>query len=174
MEPYRQLLHGDAKAVDSILLAPRSNPFTGFFHSLRHGHFFNSYISLVAILCEPLIVALANIPFKPGSNFLAYKVATSITVAVLFLMLIGIVWMLCRRRTPGMMRRPDTIASVLLALCGSHILGDFSGMAMMDGKTRDRTVNDWDKRYAMGRLIGVDGVEREGVDESMFVGVPQR
>lgn len=31
MEPYRQLHNGSASASDSILLAPHSNPFTGFF-----------------------------------------------------------------------------------------------------------------------------------------------
>ena len=69
-----------------------------------------------------------------------------------------------------MIRRPDTIVDVLLYLCGSHMLGDFRGMAQLDRRTRDDIVRDWDKRYSMGRLVGVDGVEREGVDESVFVG----
>jgi hypothetical protein len=170
MEPYRQLLHGDAKATDSILLAPCSNPFTGFFHSISHAHFFNAYTSLVAILCEPLIVALANIPFKPGTAYKAYLVSTYISVAVLAMMLIGIIWFLSRKKTPGMVRRPDTIAAVLLSICGSHVLGDFRGTAQMDERTRDGVVREWEKRYAMGRLVGEDEVEREGVDEDMFVG----
>ena len=85
-------------------------------------------------------------------------------------MLVGIVWFLCRKKTPGMIRRPDTIASVLLSICGSHMLGDFGGMAQMDRRTRENMVKEWDKRFAMGRLVCVDGVEREGVDEDMFVG----
>ncbi len=76
MKPYHQLLHGNAKASDSILLAPGSNPFTSSFRSLAHSHFFNAYISLVAILCEALIVALANVPFKLGTAFKAYIAAT--------------------------------------------------------------------------------------------------
>lgn len=170
MEPYRQLLHGDAKASDSILLAPCSNPFTGFFHSISHAHFFNAYTSLVAILSEPLIVALANIPFKPGTAYKAYLVSTYISVAVLAMMLIGIIWFLSRKKTPGMVRRPDTIAAVVLSICGSHMLGDFRGMAQMDKRTRDGVVREWEKRYAIGRLVGEDAVEREGVDEDMFVG----
>lgn len=169
MEPYRQLLHGNAKASDSILLAPCSNPFTGVFHSLAHGHFFNSYISFIAILCEPLIVALANIPFKPGTAFKAYMVCTWMTAVILFMMLIGMIWLLSRRTTPGVMGRPDSIACVMLSLCGSHMLGDFAGMATMDKHQRDQMVIDRDRRYAMGCLVGVDGVEREGVDESLFI-----
>ena len=100
-EPYRQLLRGNAPASKSILLAPLSNPFTGLFHSLRNGHYFNAYFSLVAILCQPLIVALANIPYSPGLAYTAYQVCTYITVVILNLMLIGITWLLlCRRRTP--------------------------------------------------------------------------
>ena len=69
-----------------------------------------------------------------------------------------------------MIRRPDTIAAVLLSLCGSHVLGEFRGMAQMDKRTRDGIVKEWEKRYAIGRSVSIDGVEREGVDEDMFVG----
>ena len=77
--------------------------------------------------------------------------------------------MLCRKRTPELIRRPDTIASVLLFLCGSSMLEDFKGMSQMSRKQRDAIVKFWDKNYAMGSVIGVDGVEREGIDESLFV-----
>lgn len=66
------------------------------------------------------------------------------------------------------------MASVLLFLCGSSMLEDFKGMALMDREERDVMINRWDKRYAIGSVIGVDGVEREGVDESLFVGEPAR
>jgi hypothetical protein len=170
MEPYRQLLHGEAKAADSVLLAPHSNPFTGVFHSLAHKHFFNAYISSVAILCEPLIVSLASIPFQHGEAWETYIVSNWLVVAILSMMLIGITWFLCRKKTPGLIRRPDTVASIMLYLCGSHMLKDFKGMARLKQKRRDELVEEWDKRYSMGRFIGMDAVEREGIDESCFVG----
>lgn len=169
MEPYRQLLTGGAKAGDSILLAPHTNPYTGIFYFLRNKHYFNAYLSLVAILCEPLIVALSNIPFKASSVLTAYKASTYINIGVLSMMLIGIVWMLCRHRSLKLVRRPDTIASILLFLCGSSMLDDFKGMSRMRRKQRDAAVKCWDKTYAMGSVMGVDGVEREGIDESLFV-----
>ena len=46
---------------------------------------------------------------------------------------------------------------------------DFKDMALMDHKSRDAVVKQWDKNYAMGSVIGVDGVEREGIDETIFV-----
>lgn len=175
MEPYRQLVAGEVKASDSILLAPHTNPFTGIFYSVRHGHFFNAYVSLVAILCEPLIVALSNIPFKAGLAFIAYRVSTYVSIGILSMMLLGILWMLVvRKRTPDLVRRPDTVASILLFICGSTMLDDFKGMSRMNRKDRDAMVQRWNKRYSMGSVIGVDTVEREGIDESIFVKMTQR
>lgn len=165
MEPYRQLLAGGAKAWDSILLAPHTNPFTGLFYSLRNRHILNSYISLVAILCEPLIIALSKIPFNAGLTFPAYR-ASTFTIP---LPDACVIWMFCQKRTPMLVRRPDTVASVLLYLCGSSMLEDFKGMALMDCKERDAILTRWDKRYAIGNVTGLDGVEREGIDESLFV-----
>lgn len=170
MEPYRQLLAGGAKPSDSILLAPHTNPFTGLFYSLRNGHFFNSYTSLVAILCEPLIIALSNIPFRAGLAFKDFQASIFVTIGILAMIIVGIIWMLCRKRIAHLIRSPDTIASVLLFLCGSSMLEDFKGMALMNRKERDAVIKSWDKRYAIGSVIVVDEVEREGIDESIFVG----
>lgn len=173
MEPYRQLLTGGTKAGDSILLGPHTNPYTGIFYSLRNKHFFNAYVSLVAILCEPLIVALSNIPYKASSVLNTYRASTYIIIGILSLMLIGVVWMLCRHKTFELVRKPDTIASILLFLCGSKMLEDFKNMSRMRRKERDEAVRCWNKIYAMGKLIGVDGVDREGIDESKLM-VSQR
>lgn len=84
-------------------------------------------------------------------------------------MLVGIVLILCkRRRREG--RAPETLAGVLVLLCGSQMLGDFQGMAKLESKERNRIVTGWRKSYGLGSLLGVDGVEREGVGESLFVG----
>ena len=50
------------------------------------------------------------------------------------------------------------------------MLEDFKGMALMNRKERDAIIESWDKRYGIGSVIGVDKVEREGIDESIFVG----
>ena len=142
MEPWRQLLHGCASASDSILLSPDSDPFTGCFNSLRQRHYLNAYFSFVAILCESLIVALANIPFKPGLAFIAYKSCTYIAIAILSLMLIGLTWMLSLKRSPGLMvRKPEKLAEVMIALCGSQMLEDFEGMSTLGTRERDAIIN---------------------------------
>lgn len=168
MEPHRSLQQGSAHPWHSILLAPSSNPFTGVFQSLRHGHFFNAYYSLMAVLCEPLIVCLANIPFNPGEAFLAYTVATWLSTGILGLMLIGIFWRLSRLKIAQTIQRPDTIAGMMFQICGSHMLGDFTGMAQLTKRARDDAVRSWGKRYTMGRFVGTDGIQRLGVDEDVF------
>lgn len=69
-----------------------------------------------------------------------------------------------------MIRRPDRVASVMLYLCGSHMLGDFKELARMKQKKRDKFFEEWDKRYSKGKLISVDAVERESIDERIFMG----
>jgi hypothetical protein len=169
MEPYRRLLRGAVAASDSILLAPHSNPFTGLVYSLRNRHFFNAYVSFVAVLCLPLIVALASIPYKAGLAWMAYRVSTYLSIGILSMMLIGIAWLLFRPATPELVRRPDTMASVLLFLCGSSMREDFKGMSLMRREERDEMVKSWGKSYAMGNVVGVDEVERQAIDESSFV-----
>ena len=57
----------------------------------------------------------------------------------------------------------------MVALCGSHMLEDFAGMSTLGRKERDLIIKGWGKGYSMGTLIGIDGVEREGIDEDVFI-----
>ena len=85
-------------------------------------------------------------------------------------MLIGVVGVVCRKGTSELAaRRPDTLAGVMLLLCGSRMLGDFEGMGIMRREEIEDIVRGWGKVYSMGMLVGVDGVEREGIDEAAFV-----
>ena len=178
--PYRLLHVRPHGPAHTVLSAPHNNPFTGFFHSLRHGEFLNAYASFVAVMCEVLIVALANIPFKPSLAYKAYVVCTWLCVSVLSLMLIGVVWLLVKRHggfglkqqgvgKKGNERAPETLGGVLWMLCGSRATGDFRGLSMEGRRERDGVVRGWGKMYSIGSVVGVDGVEREGVEESVFV-----
>ena len=174
-EPYRALLAGSARADESILLAPHSNPFTGIFSSVKHKHWFNAYVSLVAILCEPLIVALANIPYKPALSLIAYRTATYVTIGVLSMMILGVIVFLIRNCRVGHQRhrwqrqRPETLAEMMLLMSGSNMLGDFRGLSELGGEERNAVVRGWGKAYSMGDVAGVDGVTRWGVDDELFV-----
>ena len=121
------------------------------------------------MLCIPLIISLANIPFKPGTAYVAFNAATWIAVSVLMMMLLGCMYILCGRRKSRAVRAPETLAGVLAMLCGSHVLGDFQGISKLRKEDRNRTIREWGKNYALGSLVGEDGVERENVDEVGFV-----
>ena len=65
--------------------------------------------------------------------------------------------------------RPQTLAAMMIAPCGSHILGDFKGLSKFEGRERDAIIRGWGNDYAMGSTRALDGMEREGIDEQMFV-----
>ena len=54
------------------------------------------------------------------------------------------------------------------------MLSDLAGMTIMRSHKRYQIIKEGDTRYAMGSLVGVDGVEREGIDENLFIGHPDR
>ncbi|KAL8646510.1 MAG: hypothetical protein Q9226_006820 [Calogaya cf. arnoldii] len=161
-----------SKAKQSILASPPSNPFTGLVYSLRMMTWLPSWLSIVAVLTEPLIVALATIPFKPGTAYMTYRASTYMTIGVLSFMLLGIIGVLRRQITNsevmkrGMEAAEDkTIGRVMGLVCGSQMLSGFRGLAQLDGKSRDDFIGGWGRKYRMSQLVGVDGVERWGVDE---------
>ncbi|KAI4217327.1 MAG: hypothetical protein LQ351_000636 [Letrouitia transgressa] len=192
-EPYRLLVLGSPPpgAMSSVLATPPSNPFTGLFHSVKRRAWLPAWMSGVAILTEPLIVALANVPFHAGTAHIAYRVSTYVVIGVLSLMLLGIVGLLVRsweswswswsrsgedkggRRTMikwGMEAARDRAMGRRMGLvCGSWTLEMFRGTAEMTGRKRDDVVEGWGIGWHMGQVVGVDGVERWGVDESMNV-----
>ncbi|KAL8760552.1 MAG: hypothetical protein Q9184_003263 [Pyrenodesmia sp. 2 TL-2023] len=181
--PHRLLLLASSssaaapKARQSILASPPSNPFMGLVYSLRRMTWLPGWLSIVAVLTEPLIVALANIPFKPGTAYMAYRVSTYVTIGVLSLMLLGLLGVLLRQKVNGELMkrgmeagRERTIGRVMGLVCGSCMLSEFRGLAELDEKSRDEVVQRWGRGYRMGQLVGVDGVERWGIDEDIFVG----
>ena len=48
------------------------------------------------------------------------------------------------------------------------MLSKFHRMGWLEKEDRDRIVRGWGKRYALGSLVGADGVERETIDEAIF------
>ena len=70
----------------------------------------------------------------------------------------------------GEARAPETLAEGLWLLCGSRMLGDFRGMEGMGRRERDDVVRKWGRVYEIGVVVGVDGVERVGVEEAVLGG----
>src|SRR5579862_3249292 len=166
MEPYRSLTAGNAQPRDSILISSVLNPITALTTAVLRARFHLAVLAFNALLSEALIVSLSRIPFRGDSIYIAYVASSRLITAIVPFMLVTLMWVALRRRlTVDLPRRPDTIAAVLSYLCGSSMLRDFQGLSTVDGQTRDGVVVKMGKRYKLGKIVGVDGVERAGIDE---------
>jgi Protein of unknown function (DUF3433) len=171
MEPYRNLSAGNAQPRDSILIRSVSNPIAALATAVVRARFHLAVLVFNTLLSEVLIVSLSRIPFKGDSIYIAYVASSRLITAIIPFMLVTLMWVALRRRqTADLPRRPDTIAAVLSYLCGSSMLQDFQGLSTVDGRTRDGVVVKMGKRYKLGKIVGVDGVGRVGIDEDFFAG----
>lgn len=59
---------------------------------------------------------------------------------------------------------PNTIVGRCMLMCGSYMLERFEGLGEMEGKERRSRIVGWGERFGVGRVRGVDGVLRRGVD----------
>ncbi|KAI9774087.1 MAG: hypothetical protein M1840_005180 [Geoglossum simile] len=166
VEPYRNLSAGNAQPRDSILVCAVSNPITSLVVAVTRARPHLAVLVFNTLLSEVLIVSLSRIPFRGDSIYIAYVASSRLVTAIIPFMLVTLIWVGLRRRlTVDLPRRPDTIAAVLSYLCGSSMLQDFQGLSTVDGQTRDGVVVKMGKRYKLGKIVGVDGVERVGIDE---------
>jgi len=65
---------------------------------------------------------------------------------------------------PYMPVEPQTLASCMYYVCDSEMLKSFEGLALFGKGDRDRLVRTMDKRYVFGKISGVSGTRRIGVD----------
>lgn len=129
-----------------------------------------SAIDLSTILCELLTIALANVPYSASNTLVAYKVCSSIAIAVLVIMLLTLVAVMFQiGRFGGGSEVPKTLAGKLRLLVGGSLPEKFSGMGDMGEKARDKIVVGLKERYKLGNVRGWDGVVRLGIDSEEYV-----
>ncbi|KAF7874897.1 hypothetical protein EAF04_002071 [Stromatinia cepivora] len=171
MDPYHQLLRGNAKPQNSILPSVHMSPYTALIPSLRRKHYLVSWISFCSILSEFLPITLANIPYSNTETRLVLLTCFYLAMGILSLMIIGVVILLFRPRhyVKSLPRKPCTIAARLeyLAPAGevddSNLLRSVDGLALLEREDRDARVIARGKLYSMG--IGEDGKLRIDEDE---------
>jgi len=59
---------------------------------------------------------------------------------------------------------PNTVVGKCVLLCGSGMLGNFGGLAETEARERRAAIEGWGRKFGLGRVNGVDGVARRGVD----------
>jgi hypothetical protein len=165
LEPYRNLSLRPFPARDTILVTSKSHPIVALTSAVFRLRPFLALIAFDTILAEILTVVLPSVPYKGESIFLAYSSSAVLAISIIAFMLASLVWVAVRAtRALALPRRPDTIAAVLLYLCGGKMVKDFQGLAVVEERLRDRVLVRMEKNYWLGKVVGGDGVERVGID----------
>jgi hypothetical protein len=166
LTPYHSLAQSPAAPGSTILAQRRSWPFAALFSMTYHRHVFAASITLIAILSEMLVIALAGVPYAAGQILLESQACNYMSILILGFMICGIVCMiLWRRNAPELPRAPDTVLGVMSYVADSKMLYDFEGCEYLESKYMDNRINDLGKKYMYGRCQGVDGQLRWMVDE---------
>ncbi|TEY54133.1 hypothetical protein BOTCAL_0242g00030 [Botryotinia calthae] len=171
MDPYHQLLRGNARPQNSILAPVHMSPYSALIPCITRKHYLVSWISFCSILSEFLPITLANIPYSNTGTFLVLLTCFYLAMAILSLMIIGVILLLLRSRhnVKSLPRKPCTIAARLeyLAPAGevgdSNLLRSLDGLDSLEREERDAQVISKGKLYSMG--VGEDGNLRIDEDE---------
>src|SRR4051812_31136570 len=118
MSPFKRLSAGTSAPNSTIFLRRRSIPLTSILPMLFNGYIFASFIALVALLSEALVITLSGVPFNPGQIYLELLICSYASMAILALMIgaMGtVIWW--KWRLPVLPRKPETVAAVMSYLC---------------------------------------------------------
>jgi hypothetical protein len=170
LTPFRRLITSPAPAKPSILFKRHSLPPLVLYTSLINSHFFAALVAFTTFLADILTITLAVIPFSPTEIYLELLICAYTSIAILSLMILVVVGLLFwKRKLRDMPRKADTLAGVMSYLCDSHMLVDFEGCEVGDGKEMEKRIGRGGKRYGFGRYVGVSGKKRWMIEEEGVV-----
>lgn len=169
-EPYRQLWLHPQSAKKSIMVSPPTSVFTGgFIGSLRRGEVWMSIVGFTNILAKITPILLSNIPFSPIQTWEMHLVCAWSTVSCLAFMILVIICGFFFIKHPPLPVDPGSLAGRIYYLCDSHVVDRFQGMSGLSAAECEKKV-DVRKRYRFGKMIGVSGELRVGVDTAYAKG----
>ncbi|KAK3335946.1 hypothetical protein B0T19DRAFT_471121 [Cercophora scortea] len=162
MVPYQGMARRTLPAEKSILITPSTNPFSGIYSAIKQKHLFFFATSFAAILSEFLPVLLSNVPFSLTQTGIAATVC-AVMSAVFLSIMIAVLVSSFFVRWPPMPVDPRSIAGAMFYVSQSHMLDDMQGLSQLESKERDRRIQELNKRYFYGVLVG-GSWRRLGVD----------
>lgn len=124
----------------------------------------------MALLSEVLTVTLSGVPFNSAQSYTGYIVSTTLSVAIIELMLIALLVILFKRRGPVLPYKLDRIMSVLMYLCNSSLPRDFGDLWLLDTEMRNRRILELRKKYKYGTIATLDAGIVYGVEYDSSVG----
>ena len=171
LSPYHLLEQKPQPAQRSILLAPPTNPVSGLWTAVRRRHGYLAVVALTAVLSEFLPILLSEVPFRVSQTFLVHLITTWSAVGVLGTMVLVL---LCSFfvKWPHLTVDPTTIAGAMYYVTDSYMLSNFQGLSTLERKERDKGVTNLGLRYEFGRVMGLSGKTRLGVDFAKDTPIP--
>jgi len=174
LEPYRclsQTGHRSPRFTSgpaANMIRPRSSSiFSGLFRAIANKNIFLSAVAFAGVLSKFLPVLLANVPFQLTLTWSTYVACTWASVSVLCLMILVMLSSFFIKR-PFMPANPGTIAGRMYYVFDSWITEDFAGMRDLDEGERNWKVKNMPRAvYSFGKMVGVSGRRRIGVDYTM-------
>ncbi|KAK1756783.1 hypothetical protein QBC47DRAFT_341563 [Echria macrotheca] len=165
LEPYRRLAVAPQPAAYSILISPSTAAVTDVASTILAGRsgWFVSLVQASVFLSNFTPVLLSGVPFSPAQTLLAHRLSAYSAVGCLAFMLLtllaGAIWV----RYPRMPLDPASLAGRIYYVCDSIMTHDFRGTSLLEKKAFRGRVGKT-KRYRFGKMIGVSGAARTGVD----------
>ncbi|KAJ2993519.1 hypothetical protein NUW58_g1814 [Xylaria curta] len=160
---YQLLATQPQSATRSILLAPPTNAFSGFWYAARTRSGFLATAGLASVLSEFLGIFLSNVSFQVTQTFLVSQISIWTSVGILSFMVLVIV-ISFYVKWPHMPADPSTIAGAIYYIHNSSMPGRFEGLGTLNRKERDQKVTELALLYELGTIKSVLGAPTVSVD----------
>ena len=135
----------------------------GLWRALVTRDVFSANVALAAVMAKVTPLLLSNVPFRNTVTWKMHEACTWMVIVILghmVVVLVGSVWV----RQPRIPVEPTSIAGCMYLICDSAMTRDFEGLSTVAKKERDHLVRQMNKGYTFGRIAGVSGSRRVGVD----------
>ncbi|KAI0965545.1 hypothetical protein F4678DRAFT_476544 [Xylaria arbuscula] len=150
---YRLMASKPQPALRSILLAPPTNTFSGFWHAVSIRSLFFAGVNLASVFSEFLGIFLINVPFQVTETFLVFQISSWISVGILSSMVV-----------PHLPVDPRTISGAMYYVCDSSLFNYFGGLGGLEQSQRDEKVMELNSVYEHREMKGFPSRFRVGAD----------
>jgi len=164
LEPYRQLSRCPQTADRSILVSPSTNAFLGFGPALVRRDWITAVIALNTVLSKFTPIMLANIPFNLTQTWTVHLVYAWLTVGILGFMIVSLGLWSVIVKYPYLPVDPGNLLGQIAYVCDSAMVDDFRGKSLLKSKERDKAVMALSLKYKFGKIVGLSGEVRPGID----------
>ncbi len=148
-----------------VLDSPPSSVFEGLWYAAVRRDGLIGAVAIAGMLSKFCGVLLVNVPFSSAQTYTAHRICAWASVAMLGYMIATLLlYITIVRRAPHLPLWPTTIAARLYYVCDSRMFADFERTSLVGRRDRDRHVQGIGRRYRFGRMMGISGDRKVGVD----------